>query len=283
MKKYRQPIQGERFFTIVLILFCSVFLGMAAWTSEGSSQNTTSFQSKQVRRNSTERGKAPVEEDQQGQVGRTIKTITLAPGFKFIKVTGSREAGFQLELRNGYDKAITAFDMGFIKEGVISAMTRELIYNNKVVAPGETWTEWHLYEPSMDTAALTVFAVVFEDGDSDGRRQSVKAIKDMRLGHRLQMGRFEPMLKAALDSPDSELLDALNKLEDEISSLSVKEDASLSEYVKSALHSEKFRLLRRIRDVKNRGLEGIPLRQELNRFKQDNAERTAKLTRSAVQ
>ncbi|MEW6211945.1 MAG: hypothetical protein AB1631_26555 [Acidobacteriota bacterium] len=103
--------------------------------------------------------------------------------FKLVDME-SRRSRARLTLRNDYDKTITAFAIGRGN----SRIKVDLIGTNKVIAPGGTFTK----EVSLPSAviapnkpdshkyALSILAVVFEDGTGDGSPSVVREILDSR-------------------------------------------------------------------------------------------------------
>jgi len=199
---------------------------------------------------------------------------------KIVSVAGSKQAGYQITLKNEHSKGIKAFQMGIER----SRITKDFIYEATVISPGDTWTEYCPYQPSLEKNNFVVFAIVFEDGTADGTPESVKAIKDIRQGERMQMLRSRPLVEDALQSVDSELLVALDKLESQVASLSVDEEESLPNYVAFGLNREKQRLLRSIGEIKNAKmnmtsgqLNHTSLREQLAKLGESNLLRITKL------
>lgn len=206
--------------------------------------------------------------------------VSLVPTLKIVSVLGSKQAGYQIILKNEHSKGIKAFQIGIES----SRITKDFIYEATVISPGNTWMEYCPYQPSLEKNNFVILAVVFEDGTASGTPESVKAIKDIRQGERMQMLRFRPLVEDALQSADSELSIALDKLESQIGFLSVDEEESLANYVAFGLNREKQRLLRSIGDIKNAKmnmvsgqLNHIFLREQLSKLVENSLLKINKL------
>ncbi|MCI0490096.1 MAG: hypothetical protein L0229_26180 [Blastocatellia bacterium] len=208
-------------------------------------------------------------------------TLSLAPGFKFIDIKGSRSEGYQVVLKNEYDKSITAFEIGVDIDVAQSKMTRDLIHDKRhnSIPPGTTWTEFHPHTLYMDTKPLTIFGVIFEDGDGDGQTKTIKNIKEIRLGQKMQLKRFRPKLLNILQEPDWQLTEALDRLELEVSSLPASSSKGIPHNVAVGLLMEKIVLQDEIRRIKHAAREhSSSLREELIKFKETNELKAAGFT-----
>jgi hypothetical protein len=216
-------------------------------------------------------------------IERLPSVRSLAPGFRPVSINGSRQEGYEIVFKNEYDKGIKAFDIGYLHNGVMSSMIRDLIYEDKIIAPGTNWTERRPYDPAWEKSSLTILSVVFNDGESKGRPESVKVIKGKRLGTKMQMANFSPMLERALQSLDNNLPAALDKLESEASSLPFDQEELLPPYVASSLYYEREYLLRRIREIRVKHSEGVSIREQLTGFKKDHDRKINALVKPLVQ
>jgi hypothetical protein len=220
-------------------------------------------------------------------------TRSLAAEFKIESVLGNRKEGYQVTLRNDYNKGVVAFDIGQgSATGDRAVMIRELLYQDQVIAPGATWVEYQPYDPDMEKLGLTVFGVVFDDGTGAGLPDSIRQIKHLRLGRKLQLERLRPILKRALELTDSNPLLAIETLESEVLALPI--ESELSPDVRSELYMQKQILLREVQGMKDRQeqrrgdrisilQEGRELRKELSKLDQDAEQLSARLTKNAVE
>jgi len=103
-----------------------------------------------------------------------------------------------LTLRNDSNRVITAFELD--DSGVI--LRAEMISSDRVMAPGTTTTKLcGLPSPTSPENGITVLAVVYEDGTSEGDAKFVKQIFDERAGTQAQMARILPLFRDALATP----------------------------------------------------------------------------------
>jgi hypothetical protein len=203
-----------------------------------------------------------VHDNGMSQAAAQIETIpmrqSLARGFPITNIVGTREQGYQVTLRNDYDKSIVAFELGAGR----GRMTRDLIHKNETIKPGASHTEYYGYEPVLDTKPLTLFGVVFEDGSGAGESDSVKAIKDMRLGAKMRLAQFAPILEGALESAKAGSPRVLDRLLSKTNALTADAVDGLPSNVKFGFHNEKQRLLSEIQQIKSMGEGGVSVPQE---------------------
>lgn len=259
----------------LIVLGFAVLLYVTAWSSGFfPSHRTTRQQSASQARNGAQLELLPAHQ-------------SLASGFTVTSIVGSQGEGYQVTLKNEYSQSVVAFDLGVGR----GRMTRDLIYQDEGIRPGTTWTEYHAYEPDMATQPLTVFGVVFEDGGGDGRPQSVKAIKDMRLGTKMQLTQFAPILERAIKLARTGARKPLDTLQSETDSLQVDPAHALPPHVRFGLHNEKQRLLAMIRELRVRNENSVsvqqtrqsPLEQQLMGLTQDNERRKDRLANRLIQ
>jgi hypothetical protein len=208
-----------------------------------------------------------------------------AHGFPITKIVGNRQEGYQVTLRNNYDKSIAAFQLGAGR----GRMTRDLLQQGKTIEPGAFHTEYYGYEEVLDKEPLTLFGAVFEDGSGAGQRDAVKAIKDMRLGAKMQLAQFTPILESALKSVKAGSLEVLDTLLSKTSALPSDAVDGLPPYVKFGFHNEKQRLLSEIQHIKSMQGDSGSLQTEdhivkhLLKFKADTEAKNMRLANPLIQ
>lgn len=210
-----------------------------------------------------------------------------AHGFPITKIVGNRQEGYQVTLRNNYDKNVAAFQLGVGR----GRMTRDLLEQGKTIGPGAFHTEYYDYEEDLDKEPLTLFGVVFEDGSGAGQRDAVKAIKDMRLGAKMQLAQFTPILERALKSVKADSSKGLDTLLSKTDALPSDAVEGLPFYVKFGFHNEKQRLLSEIQHIKSEQEGSVSLQQKtedhivkhLLKFKADNEVRNMRLADPLIQ
>ncbi|HUE82323.1 MAG TPA: hypothetical protein VMM84_09440 [Pyrinomonadaceae bacterium] len=145
-------------------------------------------------------------------------------------------------------------------------ITIDLSTGDRVMPPGTT-DDLEL-PPRETTPHIAVLAVMFADGSIEGDPAIVTELTEWRSGIKLQLSRAIPLIEAALQSPDVNTSIALDRLESQISSLSVEtdtipvsssetqgpdqEEARLTYRVISGLRSARDDLLTNIRLLRER-------------------------------
>lgn len=103
-----------------------------------------------------------------------------------------------LTLRNDSNKVIKAVSLS--SSGVNNRS--EMIGTDQVIAPGALYTEQcGLPSPTSQEKGITILAVVYEDGTSDGDAKFVRQIFDARAGTQAQLARILPLFRDVLATP----------------------------------------------------------------------------------
>lgn len=142
---------------------------------------------------------------------------------KAFQIVGSDVSGTDLNLvlQNNYDKSINSF---YVREGSAeSTITNvEFIYsdNRTEIAPGETYALLLGADERIYTEGITVSAVMFTDGSSDGDSEIIRGIIDVRQGERTQM---EKGLTLFRESAEKDVGSRMAYLKRQISNLQTEE------------------------------------------------------------
>ena len=180
-----------------------------------------------------------------------------------------------LVLKNNHTKYITGFQ---IRIGQVTVQS-EFIGSDEVFPPGTVYEKQYPVEEKSSRASITVLAVIFEDGSSDGNPQYIKQIKDKRLGEKTQIKRAIPLLQKGSEASEGDPAEALRQLRADISSLAVKDKEYLSDDYALGLHDRKALLLRQLERLqhKQQTSKEINVREELGRIKGSHEKALAKL------
>ena len=179
---------------------------------------------------------------------REVKFINLTKSFR---VAGSKITGddLNLVLQNNYDKSINGF---YVREGAAEATTTnvELIYsdNRTEIAPGETFELLLGARERIYTEGITISAVMFTDGSSDGDPEIIQGIIDVRQGERIQM---EVGLKLFRESAEKDYESRMAYLKRQISDLQTKEKGGSVDF-NAGLFYGKERLKLYLKDIEKR-------------------------------
>src|SRR5262245_5534225 len=156
---------------------------------------------------------------------KPAKVVNLTESFGVVSVQGT-DQGLVLQLRNDSKKLITAYSLSI----GTSIMQTDFAPNlsKQGLAPGETEI---ITIPLAGKGPLTIGAIVFEDGSSEGDFEQADRIRDHRTGDRIQLQRIQALMAKASPEPD-----AIKQLKREINSLSdVPPDNNHSQGIRSGM------------------------------------------------
>ncbi|MGI9107454.1 MAG: hypothetical protein ACR2G4_14545 [Pyrinomonadaceae bacterium] len=188
-----------------------------------------------------------------------------------------KDGDYILLLKNTYSKTINGYTLGIGPGGKVAV---DLTIGSQAIAPGSIAEERipisNLQASSKgDTPQIiTILAVLFEDGMSDGLPQVIAETRDRRLGTKIQIKRILSLIHISLTSLDSNKQIALNKLKTQITSLSEEPESGKSPNVKRGLRSAKEDTLTRLQNLERS--DGA-LYEELIRLKESIEKRMSRL------
>lgn len=212
--------------------------------------------------------------------GVTVSNHTQA--FQVVNATNDGNT-IQLSLRNGYSKAITAF---IVSGDDGSSVQVDFSSVDSLIAPGETYNYGEATANLLSHSGaeqsrpkISILAVLFEDGSSDGDNKVVRDIKNRRLGEKIQLMRILPLLEEALGVEDSELPVSIERLKARISALPDKPQKGESPEIMGGLHHGKqyiYAKLERLKQLQDEN-DVVNLRTELTKIKHRYKKETTKL------
>jgi hypothetical protein len=194
---------------------------------------------------------------QETAVQPQIDNKTLA--FQVVNLT-QQASEYVLSIKNISNKNVNGYSLasgGYSKDS-------DLTIGDQVISPGEI-AEVIIPKDASDTGPqiIRILAVFFEDHTDEGEPSAVKRIKDRRLGKKLQLKRILPLIKAALDTADSNPAAALASLKTKVASLSEEPETVMSRDVRTGLRSAKQDLLTELEKINEANLrEKLTLIQE---------------------
>ncbi|HEX8128887.1 MAG TPA: hypothetical protein VF527_07285 [Pyrinomonadaceae bacterium] len=221
MSKYKiLSRQGQTFLIITFVIIFIVALGVSGWSSGRKYQ-------------------------QSDKVHLARKTHALS-----IFSATINEDSIKLALKNESDKKINGFQITVNELRVQVEFLDADEPARQVLHPGAIYEQWYQFHPTSKTPEISIQAVVFEDGSSDGDTNMIREIKETRLGQKMQLQHFIPSLKKALKAPDADTIAVLDRLESEILSLEENQSDNLSGNIKLGIHNEKTRILGMIQQLR---------------------------------
>lgn len=172
--------------------------------------------------------------------------------------TARVEDRVKLALKNVSKKTITGYQLSIGESRVQIEFLDADEPSQQALAPEGVYEEWYKLSPNTADIKITILAVVFDDGKSEGDERFIKEIKDVRHGKRLQLARIIPLIRKAEVAQDMDTAAALEDLEIQITALPEFKDATLSGNVQLGLQNGREFILNKIRALKhtnrNRGL-----------------------------
>lgn len=156
----------------------------------------------------------------QASAGVPVKTF--APGFQVVQsdIVGN---SVHLKLSNGYIKNIIAYGLSI---GSTKVETDLLDSDTAgAIPPGTTYDAYYPIEPHIRTEGVTILAVVFEGGVTDGDAQFAKDILEKHAGRKKQLGHILDLFRTALLSTDIDTPAALDRLISLLSALPISDQS----------------------------------------------------------
>ncbi|MEN3333272.1 MAG: hypothetical protein V7641_2637 [Blastocatellia bacterium] len=198
--------------------------------------------------------------------------ISLVPNLTIVDVK-VQKYNVLLLLRNDSDKAITAISLSSSEVNYRS----EWIDTEKVIAPGATGIEQcGLPSPTSPEKGITILAVVYEDGTSDGESKFVRQIFDTRAGTQAQIARILPLFRDALVTPKNmRLMQKQEAIKLKLEQLPEEEEGRSLEF-RVGLHNarelalDKLKQLEQIEQEKGEDVARQVLSYIVNKYEKEN-------------
>jgi hypothetical protein len=152
------------------------------------------------------------------------------------------EGTYTLKLKNVSNKDINGYTIG---AGAGGKLAVDLTIGSRIISPGDIIEEHipvtNLQSSSSGTsspASITILAVFFEDGTSDGFPEAIAETKYRRQGTKIQLTRILAILEAS-SSGGTDRSAFLRKLKEQVSSLPETSEDVQHPRIKAGLHSAK--------------------------------------------
>jgi hypothetical protein len=209
--------------------------------------------------------------------------INLTEGFKPSSLT-EKDGKYVMLLENNYSKNINGYVIGIGKSGKVAV---DLTIGSRAITPGGV-AEEHIpisnlraptdlrasTEEGAPTPGITILAVLFEDGTSEGAAPVIAEIKERRAGTKIQLKRILSLLQSSPTSARTAKLIALGELKGQIASLSEGTQDAMSLHAKRGFRGAKEDILTRLETLEQSDTE---LTEGLTRLKGDIEKRIARL------
>jgi hypothetical protein len=164
-----------------------------------------------------------------------------------LQVTKSerKEGKVLLSLRNNHFQKIKAIA---ISSGEIT-LRRDFIYSDEGIDVG---ADYEIDIPYKDQTQINVLAVIFDNREGDGDANTIKEIKETRLGEKKQLKRIIPILQAIVNSYDAETSAGIDKAIAEISATTDLSEVDTSTEAKDGARGRKEAVIRKMKSLKDR-------------------------------
>ena len=211
-----------------------------------------------------------------GQENRP-QIINRTTGFQLASLT-DKDDDYILLLKNNSSKNIDGYIIGI---GASKRVTVDLTIGSRVITPEDVVEERiplsNLRASSGGGApppSITILAVLFEDGTSEGAAQAIAEIKERRAGTKIQLQRILPLIQNLLSSPGSTKQITLAQLKEQIASLPEGAEGATSSHAKKGLRSAKEDALMSLQNLEQ---GDFGLQEGLTRIKQTIEKRITRL------
>ncbi|CAN5401080.1 hypothetical protein BH18ACI2_BH18ACI2_22350 [soil metagenome] len=158
----------------------------------------------------------------------------------------------RLVLRNNTDKVINGFQIVVLGTRVQVELLNADEPALQSLQPGETYEDSFRVSSNGQTEGVSVLAIVYEDGTSEGEPQYIKEIKETRIGQKKHLTRFLPLLAKSITDPSENESRLLEKLESDLQILQDSQDQDLPGNVRLGLHDERLRMEHNIQSIRRR-------------------------------
>lgn len=203
--------------------------------------------------------------------------INRTTGFQPASLT-DKDGDYLILLKNNYSKNINGYIIGI---GASGKVTVDLTIGSRAIAPGDIVEERipisnvrASSEGGTAHPGITILAVLFEDGTSEGAAPAIAEIKERRAATKIQLTRILPLIQNLLSSPGSAKLNTLAHLKEQITSLPERTEEVTSPHAKKGFRSAKEDALISLQNLEQ---SDIGLQEGLTRLKGDIEKRIARL------
>lgn len=155
-----------------------------------------------------------------------------------------KDGEYILLLKNNYSKTVNGYVIGM---GAGRKLTVDLTIGSRAITSGNVAEERipiSNLRPSAEGGTLhtsiTILAVLFEDGTSEGAAPAIAEIKEKRAGTKIQLKRILPLIQNLLSSPGPAKLTTLGQLKEQIASLPEAAEEAMSLHGKQGFRGAKY-------------------------------------------
>ncbi|HEX8128889.1 MAG TPA: hypothetical protein VF527_07295 [Pyrinomonadaceae bacterium] len=203
--------------------------------------------------------------------------INRTSGFQLSSLT-EKDGDYVMLLKNNYSKNINGYIIGIGSSGKVSV---DLTIGSHLIIPRGVAEERIPISNLRDSSqggmlhrSITILAVLFEDGTSEGEALAIAEIKERRAGTKIQLKRILSVIQGSLSSRVSMKPTTIGRLKEQIISLSEEAEDTTSTHAKKGFRSAKEDALMRLQNLEQ---SDIGLQEGLTRLKNDIEKRIARL------
>jgi hypothetical protein len=208
-------MSSSRIVSLVAFI-CLTLLAASAWSSVGQSR-------KKISREDSPPRHSPEQDEIDAMAERLqpdkVPVWNMTRLVRLVKVDKIENRDLALTFQNGYDKKINWF---LVSVGEVGIHTEYMYNPDQMIPPGGTWVDQVPIEPFTDTKGITLMAVFFDDGTSDGDEGAIKTTREDRAGQKALIRRALALIRQTLGAPDVDSVAALDQLLSELRSLSIE-------------------------------------------------------------
>lgn len=240
MKKYGRLIRTDRFFAALLVVFCAALFCTSVWSSGGLPWKKEA-RLKQIEQLESLKRSFQVE---------NLKVTNKTQHFIVVSIEKTRTDDLLLTLRNDYDKKITSYELSLGSKVTMA----DYLYSEREdgIAPGTIVENYQAIDidPELRTKGVSILAVMFEDGTSDGDPAHIQEITQYRLGGKMQIERALAALEKVKSLPKNKMIAELRRMNTELTSSEEHNDA-LPRYVTFGMNDVNIILSREVERLSN--------------------------------
>jgi hypothetical protein len=189
-----------------------------------------------------------------------------------------KDGDYIILLKNNYTKNINGYVIGI---GASGKVTVDLTIGSRAITPGDVAEERipisnlrASSEGDEPHPSITILAVLFEDGTSEGAAPAIAEIKEKRAATKIQLKRVLPLIQNLLSPPGSSKLITLDQLKEQIASLPEGAEDAASPHAKRGFRSAKEDALTNLQNLEQ---SDIGLQEGLKRIKTTIEKRISRL------
>lgn len=207
-------MSGSRIVSLVAFI-CLTLLAASAWSSVGQSRKKVTTEDIPKHSPDQDEIDAMAERLQPDKVPVWNMTKLV----RLVKLEKIENRDLALTLQNGYDKKINGF---LVSVGNVGIHTEYMYNPDQMIPPNGTWVDQVPIEPFTDTKGISLVAVFFDDGTSDGDEGAIKQTSEDRAGQKALIRRALALIRQTLSAPGADSVAALDELLSQLRSLPIE-------------------------------------------------------------